>query len=231
MNIFQIFRRDLSRAVTLLEMVKRRESKKREQIELSKKVFEKRYECRDFSGQLVADILSNMARNARYNYSRSSHDHETLTLSFLDPPVHRCTRTSITRSCPVCTIRRRNGLRLVAAVARTTTTAAAASSRVESWTRAVCARRSGRTRSGNTNCKKTNRRPRRHRQWRPRQCSRRGRPPLAATLALTPIPYTMPVIILLIPHTNTKPTCILAINLAYPPLFLRPIPIAITLLI
>lgn len=58
-------RRDLSRAVTLLEMVRRRESKKREQIEITKKVFEKRYDCRDFSGQLVTDILTNMARNAR----------------------------------------------------------------------------------------------------------------------------------------------------------------------
>lgn len=46
-------------------MVRRREAKKREQADVTKKIFEKRYEMRDFSGQAVADILSSMARSAR----------------------------------------------------------------------------------------------------------------------------------------------------------------------
>lgn len=50
----------------MLELVRRREAKKREQIEVSKKIYEKRYDCRDFTGQLVTDILSNLARNARW---------------------------------------------------------------------------------------------------------------------------------------------------------------------
>lgn len=102
---------------------------------------------------------------------------------------------------------------------RTTLTAVRPSSRRVSWTPVVCARRSGSIKSGNINYKKTNR-PRR-RQW-----YRRARP--QAAMVAPPIPYIMPVIIL--PHTNTNPICILAINLAFPPLFLRPI-VATTLLI
>ncbi|KAE8751932.1 hypothetical protein FOCC_FOCC001409 [Frankliniella occidentalis] len=49
-------RRDLSRAVTLLEMVKRREKTKRELLHLTVEVYEKRYQAGDFSGQLLADV-------------------------------------------------------------------------------------------------------------------------------------------------------------------------------
>ncbi|KAJ1519519.1 hypothetical protein ONE63_004801 [Megalurothrips usitatus] len=49
-------RRDLSRAVTLLEMVKRREKTKRELLHLTIEVYEKRYQSGDFSGQLLADV-------------------------------------------------------------------------------------------------------------------------------------------------------------------------------
>uniref|UniRef100_T1JAR8 Enhancer of polycomb-like protein n=1 Tax=Strigamia maritima TaxID=126957 RepID=T1JAR8_STRMM len=49
-------RRDLSRAVTLLEMVKRREKTKREHLHLSVEVFEKRYQAGDFSGHLLAEL-------------------------------------------------------------------------------------------------------------------------------------------------------------------------------
>jgi enhancer of polycomb-like protein len=51
-------KRDLSRAVTLLEMVKRREKSKRELLHLSIEVFEKRYQAGDFSGHIVAEALS-----------------------------------------------------------------------------------------------------------------------------------------------------------------------------
>lgn len=49
-------RRDLSRAVTLLELVKRREKTKREHLHLTIEVFEKRYQAKDFSGSVVAEL-------------------------------------------------------------------------------------------------------------------------------------------------------------------------------
>ncbi|GFT73506.1 enhancer of polycomb homolog 1 [Nephila pilipes] len=49
-------RRDLSRAVTLLELVKRREKTKRELLHLTVEVVERRYQAQDFSGQLLAEV-------------------------------------------------------------------------------------------------------------------------------------------------------------------------------
>lgn len=59
------FRRDLSRAVKLLEMVKRREKTKREELQLSIEIYEKRYQAKDFSGQLLAEYTS-AATKLRY---------------------------------------------------------------------------------------------------------------------------------------------------------------------
>ncbi|KAG0422334.1 hypothetical protein HPB47_001837, partial [Ixodes persulcatus] len=59
-------RRDLSRAVTLLEMVKRREKTKREHLHLTIEVFEKRYQVGDFSGQIMAEVLA--MKNSRPSY-------------------------------------------------------------------------------------------------------------------------------------------------------------------
>jgi enhancer of polycomb-like protein len=59
-------RRDLSRTVTLLEMIKRREKAKREQLHLTIEIYEKRYQARDFSGQLLAEYSSNAAKQTRY---------------------------------------------------------------------------------------------------------------------------------------------------------------------
>lgn len=64
--IFKRFRRELSRAVTLLEMIKRREKSKRAQLLLTIEIFEKRYAARDFNGQLVQDVVNSMARSLRY---------------------------------------------------------------------------------------------------------------------------------------------------------------------
>lgn len=61
-----IFRRDLSRAVTLLELIKRREKTKREQLHLSIEIFEKRYQTKDFSGQLLTEYTTNAIKTARY---------------------------------------------------------------------------------------------------------------------------------------------------------------------
>ncbi|XP_076305217.1 enhancer of polycomb homolog 1-like isoform X2 [Tachypleus tridentatus] len=49
-------RRDLSRAVTLLEMVKRREKTKREHLHLTVEIFEKRYQAKDYTGQILAEV-------------------------------------------------------------------------------------------------------------------------------------------------------------------------------
>lgn len=48
-------RRDLCRAVTLLEFVKKREKLKREYVHLTVEVFEKRYQSKDFSGTIMAE--------------------------------------------------------------------------------------------------------------------------------------------------------------------------------
>lgn len=59
-------RRDLSRAVTLLEMVKRREKTKREHLHLTIEVFEKRYQVGDFSGQVMAEVMA--MKNSQPSY-------------------------------------------------------------------------------------------------------------------------------------------------------------------
>lgn len=65
-EFFHHFRRDLSRAVKLLEMVKRREKTKREELQLSIEIYEKRYQAKDFSGQLMAEYTS-AATKLRYS--------------------------------------------------------------------------------------------------------------------------------------------------------------------
>lgn len=57
-------RRDLSRAVTLLELVKRREKIKREYVHLTIEVFEKRYQAKDFSGAIMAEVALKTSRPA-----------------------------------------------------------------------------------------------------------------------------------------------------------------------
>lgn len=49
-------RRDLSRAVVLLEMVKRREKTKKESLNLTSEIFEKRYNSGDYEGKVIAEI-------------------------------------------------------------------------------------------------------------------------------------------------------------------------------
>ncbi|KAG4066976.1 hypothetical protein HA402_007724 [Bradysia odoriphaga] len=57
-------RRDLSRAVTLLDMVKRREKTKQESLHLSIEIFEKRFQARDFSGHLLNEYTNNAVKSA-----------------------------------------------------------------------------------------------------------------------------------------------------------------------
>lgn len=58
-------RRDLSRAVTLLEMIKRREKIKREQLHLGIEIYEKRYQTQDFNGQLLSEFTANATKASR----------------------------------------------------------------------------------------------------------------------------------------------------------------------
>ncbi|KAJ6644552.1 Enhancer of polycomb like 1, partial [Pseudolycoriella hygida] len=57
-------RRDLCRAVSLLDLVKKREKTKQEQLHLSVDIFEKRYQTRDFSGHLLNEYINNAVKSA-----------------------------------------------------------------------------------------------------------------------------------------------------------------------
>ncbi|KAJ8272482.1 hypothetical protein GJAV_G00089620 [Gymnothorax javanicus] len=54
-------RRDLSRAVTILEMIKRREKSKRELLHLTLEIIEKRHGMEDFGGEVMAEVLAQRA--------------------------------------------------------------------------------------------------------------------------------------------------------------------------
>lgn len=58
-------RRDLSRAVTLLELIKRREKMKREQMHLGIDIFENRYHHKDFSGHMLTELTTHAVKSAR----------------------------------------------------------------------------------------------------------------------------------------------------------------------
>ncbi|KAK9875359.1 hypothetical protein WA026_007757 [Henosepilachna vigintioctopunctata] len=51
-------KRDFCRAVTLLELVKRREKTKREHVHLTIEIFEKRFHAKDFSGAVLNEVTS-----------------------------------------------------------------------------------------------------------------------------------------------------------------------------
>lgn len=74
-------RRDLSRAVTLLEMVKRREKAKREYLNLNIEVFERRYEVQDFSGALLAEVSALRTQRPAFAPLFSNHQLSSGTTS------------------------------------------------------------------------------------------------------------------------------------------------------
>lgn len=63
---FSFCRRNLSRAVTLLELIKRREKTKREHVHLGIEIFEKRYQAKDFNGYLLNEYQNNAVKNSRF---------------------------------------------------------------------------------------------------------------------------------------------------------------------
>ncbi|KAJ8952863.1 hypothetical protein NQ314_007469 [Rhamnusium bicolor] len=66
-------RRDLYRAVTLLELVKRREKIKREYVHLTVEVFEKRYQAKDFTGAIMAEASA--IKSSRPAFTPIFHNH------------------------------------------------------------------------------------------------------------------------------------------------------------
>ncbi|EFA06113.2 enhancer of polycomb homolog 1 [Tribolium castaneum] len=66
-------RRDLHRAVTLLELVKKREKMKREHVYLTVETFEKRFHARDFSGAIYAEAAA--IKTTRPAFTPIFHNH------------------------------------------------------------------------------------------------------------------------------------------------------------
>lgn len=99
------FRRDLARTVTLLDMIKRREKLKREQLNLTIEVIEKRYQAKDFSAQLVNELTNNATKTARYagtcgkastdRVQQINNDSFCISRHTPGPPLRRSTPTNI----------------------------------------------------------------------------------------------------------------------------------------
>lgn len=60
-------KRDLNRAVNLLDMVKKRERIKRDQLSITVDIFKKRYELGDYSGQILAEVTALQRARAQNN--------------------------------------------------------------------------------------------------------------------------------------------------------------------
>ncbi|EDS28761.1 enhancer of polycomb [Culex quinquefasciatus] len=78
-------RRDLSRAVTLLEIIERREKINREQLHLSIEVYEKRYQAHDFAGQVLAEFASNATKRHGWFPGRRSSQISRVRVNLLEP--------------------------------------------------------------------------------------------------------------------------------------------------
>ncbi|XP_062862268.1 enhancer of polycomb homolog 2 isoform X2 [Trichomycterus rosablanca] len=59
-------RREFSRAVTILEMIKKREKSKRELLHLTLEVVEKRYQMSDFGGDILSEVSASLSEKQVY---------------------------------------------------------------------------------------------------------------------------------------------------------------------
>ncbi|XP_056321297.1 enhancer of polycomb homolog 2 [Danio aesculapii] len=59
-------RREFSRTISILEMIKKREKSKRELLHLTLEVFEKRYQIGDFSGEILSEVTVPLAEKTVY---------------------------------------------------------------------------------------------------------------------------------------------------------------------
>lgn len=76
-------KRDLTRAVTLLELVKRREKIKREYVHLTVEIFEKRYQGKDFDGAIISAL-----KTTRPAFTPIFHNHYT-NQSWTNKAIHK----------------------------------------------------------------------------------------------------------------------------------------------
>lgn len=80
-------------------MVKRREKTKREELQLSIEIYEKRYQAKDYSGQLLAEYTSAATKLRYFLLTIVVLQCQTHIFgSFLDLRLHRYTQISITTS-------------------------------------------------------------------------------------------------------------------------------------
>ena len=77
-------RRDLSRAVTLLDMVRRREKTKKEKLNLTLDIFNKRHNSQDWDGKLMETVTASLARQRLQ--STNLNIHSWMSLSSPSPP-------------------------------------------------------------------------------------------------------------------------------------------------
>ncbi|TRY59214.1 hypothetical protein DNTS_014612 [Danionella cerebrum] len=73
-------RREFSRTMSILEMIKKREKSKRELLHLTLEVFEKRYNIGDFSGEILSEVTVPLAEKTLYPAPISlpmSHRHKS----------------------------------------------------------------------------------------------------------------------------------------------------------
>ena len=77
-------RRDLTKVVTLLEMVKRREKTKKEKLNLTIDILDKRYSMKDFDGKLMDSAI---ASSSRYKFNNSINIQNWISIS--SPPQRK----------------------------------------------------------------------------------------------------------------------------------------------
>ncbi|KAK6485172.1 enhancer of polycomb-like protein 2-like isoform X1 [Huso huso] len=81
-------RREFSRTVTILEMIKRREKSKRELLHLTLEVVEKRYQLGDFGGEILNEVKIPRPEKSVYNTPISLHNgnhHKVLEFKIKHP--------------------------------------------------------------------------------------------------------------------------------------------------
>jgi enhancer of polycomb-like protein len=69
-------KRDLNRAVNLLDLVKKRERMKRDHLNITVDIFKKRYELGDYSGQILAEVTALQSLRAHNNLTHRDPDNK-----------------------------------------------------------------------------------------------------------------------------------------------------------
>ena len=80
-------RRDLSRALSLLDMIKKREKFKREVVHFGIEVYEKRYQLSDYSGHVINELTAQVKQQPRPNSAPLSTIQSSNVWSNAIPPL------------------------------------------------------------------------------------------------------------------------------------------------